>query len=93
MRVLLRPEAADAIRRLPTPLKARLKKAIAGLAKDPFGHEGTPGIRKLQSKAGAVYRLRVGAWRVAYHVVGNEVRVLRVFPREDGYGWMDRMGF
>lgn len=93
MKVRVSAEAADALRRLPTPVKARLKKALARLAKDPFGHEGTPGIRKLQSRAGAVYRLRVGAWRIVYLVDGNDVRVVKVFPREDGYGWMDRMGF
>lgn len=93
MRVRLDPEAAEVVRDLPTPVKARIKKAVAHLAKDPFGHAGTPGIRKLQSSAGTVYRLKVGAWRVAYQVKGDEVRVLHVFPREDGYGWMARFGF
>jgi mRNA-degrading endonuclease RelE of RelBE toxin-antitoxin system len=93
VRVRVEAEAAEAVRRLPTPLKAKLKKAMAGLARDPFGHEGTPGIRKLRSKSGAVFRLRVGAWRIVYLVDRNEVRVVRVFPREDGYGWMDRLGF
>lgn len=74
-------------------MKARLKKAIAELAKDPFGHDGLRGIRKLQSKAGAVYRLKAGAWRIAYEVRGNEILVLHVFPREDGYGWMERFRF
>lgn len=81
------------MRRLPTPVKGRLKRAMAELAKDPFGHAGLPGIRKLRSKAGTLYRLKVGVWRIAYEVRGNEVLVVQVFPREDGYGWMERFGF
>lgn len=93
MKVRLDPEAAEIVRDLPTPVKARIKKAVALLAKDPFGHGGTSGIRKLQSKVGTIHRLKVGAWRVAYQVKRDEVRIVHIFPREDGYGWMERFGF
>lgn len=68
---------------------------MAALATDPFGHKGKLAVRKLRSPSipRAVHRLKVGGWRVAYLVHGNVVEVVRIFPRDEGYAWMERFGF
>lgn len=95
MKVRLRPAAADRLRDLPTPIKRRLKKALGQLVQDPFGHRGVCDVKKLRSPTftRVVYRLKVGGWRAVYLVHGDVVEVIRVFPRDEGYGWMERFGF
>jgi mRNA-degrading endonuclease RelE of RelBE toxin-antitoxin system len=93
VRLRLRRSAADEVRNLPSPIKRRLKAALAQLVEDPLGHQGELQVRKLRSEAGAIHRLKVGRWRIVYLVKRDTVEVVRVFPREEGYGWMERFGF
>lgn len=95
-RLRLQPvEAADVLRRLSPGTKRPLKEALGRLLKDPSGSEGSLDIRTLQSDdpGPPVFRLRVGDWRVVYELRDDEIRVLRIFPRRDGYKWMERLGF
>jgi len=74
--------AARALRKIPTAMRARIARAIDGLADDPF----PSGERKLQGEEQA-YRLRVGDYRVIYDVLPEElvVLVLRSGNRKDIY--------
>ena len=69
------------IRRLPAQTQERVNQAIARLAEDPR----PPGVKKLVAREG--YRVRVGNYRILYHVDDRAklVVVYRVMSREDVY--------
>ena len=69
------------IRKLPAQTQERVNQAIARLAEDPR----PPGVKKLVAREG--YRVRVGDYRILYHVDDRAklVVVYRVMPREDVY--------
>jgi mRNA interferase RelE/StbE len=81
-RVLLHREAGHELRRLPKHAITRVWQRIEGLALDPLPDDavalrGHPGL----------YRLRVGDWRLIYHMdqTLKIVTVLRVGHRGDVY--------
>jgi mRNA interferase RelE/StbE len=69
------------IRRLPAQTQERVNQAIARLAEEPR----PPGVKKLVAREG--YRVRVGNYRILYHVDDRAklVVVYRVMSREDVY--------
>lgn len=95
MKVVLTSAAASTIRALPPATKRRIKRALTTLAADPLGEAGKADVRKLAGhvEGPPVYRLRVGDWRVAYRLRPRMLEVVRVFPRAEGYGWMERFGY
>jgi mRNA-degrading endonuclease RelE of RelBE toxin-antitoxin system len=86
--------AVTEVSALPAPVKARVKAAILSLSQDPTGLKGALEVKRLEagSQSMTLYRLRVGDWRIVYHLRPDRVEVVRVFHRRDGYGWMERMG-
>jgi mRNA-degrading endonuclease RelE of RelBE toxin-antitoxin system len=85
------PEAAAVLRALPPTPKRRIRDALTLLAKDP--RHPSLDIRNLDVEgAPPVLRLRVGEYRVVYVVLGRATRVVRIFHRRDGYGWLERKG-
>lgn len=92
MRVLLDPvHAAPALRRLPPPVKRRLKAALRLLAKDASGTSTGLDVKRLDAEPGQpMYRARVGAWRIAF-TVDRDLALLRIFHRSEGYGWLADM--
>jgi ParE-like toxin of type II ParDE toxin-antitoxin system len=78
--------------RAPGP-KKRLREALRALASDASGTQAGLDVKELDRdhKEPRVYRLRLGDWRVAFVVRGHEVLVIRIFPRHEGYGWMERL--
>lgn len=71
-----------ALAKLPADIVGRLVPPIKELADEPF----PPGVSKLRGK-GAVYRLRVGDYRIIYEVDTDErvVDLLLVGHRRDIY--------
>ncbi len=70
-------------------MQPRLKKAFAELGENPFQSRPKADIKKLQGPSNpAVYRLRVGSYRVLYSVEGKEVKISRIIAREKGYKWL-----
>lgn len=83
------------MRSLPPETKRRIKRAILSLPEDPLGDEGKLEVKRLSGHVDEepIYRVRVGTWRIVYRIVESRIEVVRVFPRSEGYGWMDRFGF
>jgi mRNA-degrading endonuclease RelE of RelBE toxin-antitoxin system len=78
------PEAARDIAGLPPEAKRKVRAALEALAAGKASD-----ARRLETGgAPEVWRLRVGRWRIAYLPHGRSLRVVRVFPREHGYGWL-----
>lgn len=71
--------------------RRRLKAALRLLAKDPSGLSTSLDVRRLDLDDGtAMYRLRVGDWRAVF-TIDQDLVVLRIFHRSDGYGWLADM--
>lgn len=83
------PEAVQGIAKLPPAAKRSLKQALESLRSDPQGRKGIDAKRLDTQRDPPLWRLAVGSWRVAYTFDGSRVRVLRVFPRSDGYEWVE----
>lgn len=84
------PGVATAIRSLSPAPKRAVRQAFDLLAQDRFA----PGldIRLLRGSGPAKFRVRVGDYRIVFVVLERETRVLRVFHRSEGYGWLERLG-
>ena len=80
-RVVFEPRVDAAIDRLPEPQRGRIRAAISRLARDPYV------ISNVKALQGGGYRLRVGDWRVIYHLRDDVlvILVLRVAHRRDVY--------
>ena|SRR5690242_12993703 len=84
--------AAPLSRTAPQP-KKRMKDALAKLAADPSGRSA--GLHVKERTTGeelpALLRLRLGDWRAVFAGRERDVVVLKVFHREEGYGWLERI--
>lgn len=67
--------------RLPKNLRLRLLRRIKTLEDNPLPYGNT--IKRLQGTAEPLYRLRVGDYRVIFHLEGTRVRVEQVVHRRD----------
>ena len=79
--VRIKASAAKALARIPKPRRARIVRAIDGLAEQPLlGHSLKGGLRGLR-------RIRVGDYRLVYEVLDDElvVLVVRVARRDAVY--------
>lgn len=92
-RVRLDPDAADVLRTLAPHPKKRIRDGLRTLAEDPRGTTTDHDIKELTTQASGppAFRLSVGDWRVAFLVRDDEILVIHIFHRRDGYGWMERM--
>jgi mRNA-degrading endonuclease RelE of RelBE toxin-antitoxin system len=94
VKVLLDPKlAVPVLRALEPSVRRRLKAAITSLGLDPSGRAGRLDVKRLETPEDgpAMYRLRVGQWRMAFAVEESALVVLRIFHRDDGYGWLKDM--
>jgi mRNA interferase RelE/StbE len=67
---------------------ANLSRVDAGAvlaAIESFATTGTGDVKKLRGQKPPMWRLRVGRWRVLYHVEGTTIVVDRVGDRRDVY--------
>lgn len=67
--------------RLPKNLRLRLLQRIKTLEDNPLPYGNT--IKRLQGTTEPLYRLRVGDYRVIFHLEGTRVRVEQVVHRRD----------
>ena len=84
-RVTLSETAVRQLRKLEKVDRERIVRGLRALEEDPFRPRSRADIRVLEGTDPRKYRLRVGAYRAVYAVVGSEVKVLEVFARGRGY--------
>ncbi|MCX6623583.1 MAG: type II toxin-antitoxin system RelE/ParE family toxin [Acidobacteria bacterium] len=58
----------------------RVRQAV-----ERFAETGAGDVRRLQGIHPPEYRLRVGDWRIRFHLAGETVQVLRVRNRREAY--------
>jgi mRNA interferase RelE/StbE len=71
--VRLKPSAEKSLAKLPRDAQKRIAHAIIGLASHPF----PPSCKKLTSEE-AVYRIRMGDYRIIYQVDKKQLIILIV---------------
>jgi len=85
-------EAAPVLATLPPPVRKRMRAALRSLSDDPAGVVQDLDIRRLRTDGPeSFHRLRIGAWRAVFIVRPGRVDVMRIFRRDEGYGWLDRL--
>lgn len=68
----------------------RLKEHMNLLSEDPYRPRPKVDIKKLSGGANpAIYRLRVGDYRVIYGITGSQVKVTEIIHRSKGYAWLE----
>lgn len=72
--IFFTPRAQKELDRLPEDIRKRINDAIAGLQQDPL----PPGHRKLHIRHNTFQRIRVGAYRVIYHIEHDRLIVIIV---------------
>ena len=95
MKVLLDSRhAAPVLRAVEPSVRRRLKAGLKALAQDPSGQSTRLDVKRLEvdEDGPVMYRLRVGDWRIAFTVEPAGLVVLRIFPRSEGYGWLEKLG-
>ncbi len=90
MQVFLSERAKAALRVAPPASKKALRDALHALQRGKVAALDAKELRQA-APGPKVYRLRVGTWRVVFRVEGRRLEVLHVFPRRDGYGWLERV--
>lgn len=81
--------AAPPLRMMAPGPRRKLRKALAALRDDATGKTNGLDVKRLDLDGGEpVFRLRIGAWRAVFVVERNKIRVVRIFPRSDGYDWL-----
>lgn len=84
-RVTLSETAVRQLRKLEKADRERIVRGLRALEEDPFRARPKADIRILEGTEPRKYRLRVGAYRAVYAVVGSEVKIIEVFARGRGY--------
>lgn len=89
MKVRLHPHtAASVLGTLPPDVKRRIRDALRLLGADPTGRSNGLDVKRLDTNPGQpIFRVRLGDWRAAY-TVQSEIFVLKIFHRDEGYGWL-----
>lgn len=81
MLVLLTPDAQRDVDDLPATMRARLEDVIARLERWP----DVSGCKPLRGEWKGHHRIRMGDWRVIFHVVTPAVIVVRIAHRSTVY--------
>lgn len=90
MRVILEADVHAQMRALPPGPRRALRDALRAL--QAFDGDRPPGldVRRLQHP-NPYFRVRVGEDRIVFTRQGQAQRVVKVFHRDEGYGWLERM--
>ena len=70
---------------LPVTAKRRVRAALKRIEDDPITRRPKADIKALRDTSPPKHRIRIGDYRIIYHVEGNTVKVIEVFRRGRGY--------
>ncbi len=88
--VLISESARDELYSLEEGTESRIKRSFGALKENPFRRRSGADIKKLEGSANpALYRLRVGEYRIVYSIMEQEVRITKIIHRGRGYDWLD----
>ena len=88
--VMLSESAIRFLHRIDKKSADRIKSGLRVLFEDPFQSRPKADIKQLVgSHNPALYRLRVGDYRIIYAIIGTEVKITEIIIRGKGYNWLD----
>jgi mRNA-degrading endonuclease RelE of RelBE toxin-antitoxin system len=70
---------------LPLDVLRRFDRAMTALADDPTHARPGLDVKRLHAYGEGMWRLRIGDYRILYHVAPSLVRVLRIESRRSAY--------
>ena len=80
-KVVFTKVAEKCLNRLDPKTRLKILQAVKGLESAPFPTGNT--IKKLKGSKISIYRLRIGNFRIVYHIDGRKIAVLTVVDRKD----------
>ena len=86
--IVLAPEAARVLRKLPGHLRAWVKDAIDRHLRHEPTKASKSRIKRLRSLSQPQYRLRVGDIRVFYDVTETAVEILAIVTKRQAQSWL-----
>lgn len=88
--VLISETASKQLEQLDNKTKEQIKKHLQPLKEDPFKPRPLADIKKLKGfENPAIYRLRVGDFRIIYTVQENKIKITEIMRRGKGYAWLE----
>ena len=90
--IILAPEAARSLKRLPAHVRAWVKDAIERHLRHEPRKVSKSRIKRLRGLRQPQYRLRVGDTRVFYDVTGTDVEILAIVTKAEAQGWLEERG-
>ena len=90
--IVLAPEAIHDLRRLRANLRSEVRDAIQRYLRHRPTKTSKARIKRLRGVSRPQFRLRVRNTRVFYDVVGTEVHILAIVPKERAEEWLREAG-
>jgi len=87
--VILSPQAVRSHRALPGYQRAAVRDAIETHLRHEPRKTSKSRIKRLRKLHQPQYRLRVEEVRIFYDVIGQEVQVLAIIPKDQAQAWLD----
>jgi mRNA-degrading endonuclease RelE of RelBE toxin-antitoxin system len=88
--IILAPDAARALRKLPGHLRAWVKDEIDRHLRHQPAQVSRSRIKRLRGRKQPHYRLRVGDIRVFYDITETQVEVLAIVTKTEAQDWLRR---
>jgi len=90
--IVLAPQAAEALRALPVPIRTGVVEAIGRYLTHEPRKISKSRIKRLRGLSQPRYRLRADDIRVFYDVTETQVQILAVVTKADAQAWLDEQG-
>ena len=88
--LLISKTALKQLESLNKDMQDRIRASLKEVKDNPFESRPKADIKKLRKLTKhQLYRLRVGNYRIVYAVEGDDIKVAKIFPRGEGYEWLD----
>lgn len=90
--IILAPEAAKSLRKLPAHVRAEVRDAIEVHLRHEPAKVSKSRIKRLRSLRQPQFRLRVGDIRVFYDIQEAAVEILAIVAKSEAQAWLDEEG-
>lgn len=90
--IVLAPEAALVMKRLPAFHRAKLRDALETHLRHEPALVSKSRIKRLRGLSQPQFRLRVDEYRIFYDITGQEVQILAIVSRKEAEEWLAEHG-
>ena len=90
--IILAPEAVEDLKRLKANVRSDVRSALEAHLRHQPKKVSRSRIKRLRGLRKPQYRLRVGAVRIFYDVIGTAVEVLAIVTKSEAESWLAQFG-